>query len=108
MESTGEADRVQASGDTAALLAGAHGIALLQRPGGVEAKGKGRLDTFWVLPADAECPAGTSSACAEESLPPPPAVLPARLSAPAAFGSLSAAACGVDIEAGSFSLQRSE
>ena len=51
MESTGRPDQVQCSGEMAQLLAEqAPELALRPRKGGVVAKGKGRLETFWVGP----------------------------------------------------------
>lgn len=64
MESTGQPGRVQASEATAALLTagGAAGLRLVARPGGVEAKGKGRMATFWLLPAAGDGVAARSTA----------------------------------------------
>ena len=51
MESTGRPDQVQCSGEMAQLLAEqAPELTLRPRKGGVVAKGKGRLETFWVGP----------------------------------------------------------
>ena len=51
MESTGRPDQVQCSGEMAHLLAEqAPELALRPRKGGVVAKGKGRLETYWVGP----------------------------------------------------------
>ncbi|CAB9514331.1 Receptor-type guanylate cyclase gcy [Seminavis robusta] len=52
MESNGLPGKIQASADTADVLrAGGKGAWLTERAGGVEAKGKGRVRTFWVSPA---------------------------------------------------------
>ena len=48
MESTGQPGRVQVSATTAALLRDA-GVHTLEYRGKVSAKGKGELDTYWLL-----------------------------------------------------------
>jgi hypothetical protein len=49
MESTGQAGKIQASASTAKLLMDAGKASWIrQREGGVDAKGKGRLVTYWV------------------------------------------------------------
>ncbi len=50
MESTGAPGRVQLSEATALLLAGVPGVRLQPR-GGVDVKGKGEVQTFWLLDA---------------------------------------------------------
>ncbi|CAB9501729.1 Receptor-type guanylate cyclase gcy [Seminavis robusta] len=51
MESTGLAGRIQASKATADLIVAAgKGSWVTQREGGVEAKGKGNMETFWIDP----------------------------------------------------------
>jgi hypothetical protein len=65
MESTGEAERIQVSASTAALLR-AGGRHALERRGTITAKGKGELETFWLLPPPPESAVAAAQAAAEE------------------------------------------
>ena len=61
MESTGEPGRIQVSGEVAEALKAAGAPHALRYRGKTEAKGKGRLDTYWLErgasePPDAEPP----------------------------------------------------
>jgi hypothetical protein len=64
MESTGEAERIQVSASTAALLR-AGGRHALERRGTITAKGKGELETFWLLPPPPESAVAAAQAPAE-------------------------------------------
>jgi len=48
MESTGEADRIQCSGSTADVLL-AKGMHILEERGPVKVKGKGCMNTYWIV-----------------------------------------------------------
>lgn len=62
MESTGESNRVQVSPTTAELLREKHGKGhwLQPRADKVEAKGKGMMQTFWLVPESTMSKAGSS------------------------------------------------
>lgn len=64
MESNGVPGKIQASAETARYLIEAGKNSWLhQREGGIEAKGKGRLETYWVEPVAV----GSRSSCSGSS-----------------------------------------
>ena len=65
MESTGEAGRIQVSAATAELLRAGGGAHALRYRGKVAAKGKGELDTFWLLDAEDKEEEGAAAAAEE-------------------------------------------
>ncbi len=64
MESTGEAERIQVSASTASLLRSGWRHTL-ERRGTITAKGKGELETFWLLPPPPESAVAAAQAAAE-------------------------------------------